>query len=170
MKYKSINTENIEGLVLSEHKRYRRLPAGRQGFTLIEIIIVVVIISFLALLVTGNFTTSLKRGRDGKRQSDIQTIRDAYEQYYSVCSFDYPSYTLGAVPSTIVCNSPAQTIMATVPKDPQGNAYEITEGNSGTKTYTICPPVVRTTAGVDYRMETSDCTSVNKTCCISNVQ
>ena len=140
------------------------------GFTLIEILVVIGIISVLIGLGVVSYSTAQKKSRDARRQSDVQAIRDAYEQYYSICSFDYPSYTVGSVPSTVVCASPAETIMETVPSDPLGDSYEIIEGDSDAKTYTICPPVVRGAGGGDYRMETSDCTDVNKTCCVSNVQ
>ncbi len=151
-------------------KQRRGVLCSTRGFTLIEILVVVGIISILIGLGVTSYSAAQKKSRDARRQGDVQAIRDAYEQHYSLCSFDYPSYTPGNVPTSISCDSPSEVIMETVPTDPLGDAYEIVAGDSDAKTYTICPPVVRDVGGGDYRMETEDCTDVNKTCCVSNVQ
>lgn len=141
---------------------------ARNGFTLIEILVVLGIVSILIGLGVVSYSTAQKKSRDARRLSDLQAVQDAYEQYYSICSFDYPNYV--TLPTSIACVSPSETIMSSVPTDPLGDPYEIVAGNGATKTYTICPPIVRDVGNGDYRMELSDCTDVNKTCCVSNVQ
>ena len=140
------------------------------GFTLIEILVVVGIISILIGLGATSYSTAQKKARDTKRKSDVQSIRDAYEQYYSVCGFDYPSYTVGDVPSAITCASPAQTIISSVPTDPLGDNYQILAGDADAKTYTICPPIVRGAGSGDYFLETEDCNASSLTCCVTNAQ
>ena len=44
----------------------------KKGFTLIELLIVIMILGVLAALITGNFFTSLKKGRDAKRKADLR--------------------------------------------------------------------------------------------------
>ncbi len=52
------------------------------GFTLIELMIVAVIIAVLATLGGGAYITSVKRGRDTERISELKAIAAAQEQYY----------------------------------------------------------------------------------------
>ncbi|MDH7476148.1 MAG: prepilin-type N-terminal cleavage/methylation domain-containing protein [Microgenomates group bacterium] len=53
-----------------------------KGFTLIEILIVIAILGILTLLISGNFITSLKKGRDARRKTDLEQIQRALEMYY----------------------------------------------------------------------------------------
>ena len=54
----------------------------RKGFTLIELLVVIMILGVLAALISGNFFTSLKKGRDAKRKADLEQITRALEMYY----------------------------------------------------------------------------------------
>jgi len=54
----------------------------KSGFTLLELMIVIVILGVLATLITGTFITSLKKGRDAKRKADLEQIQRALEFYY----------------------------------------------------------------------------------------
>ncbi len=54
----------------------------KKGFTLIEILIVMIIFSILAAMITGNFFTSLKKGRDARRKADLEQIQKSLEMYY----------------------------------------------------------------------------------------
>jgi len=53
-----------------------------KGFTLIELLIVMIILSALALLLIGNFMSSLTKGKDSKRKGDLNQLRQAVEMYY----------------------------------------------------------------------------------------
>ncbi|MBI3366655.1 type II secretion system protein [Candidatus Roizmanbacteria bacterium] len=52
------------------------------GFTLIELLIVMIIFSVLAAMITGNFFTSLKKGRDARRKNDLEQVQKSLEMYY----------------------------------------------------------------------------------------
>lgn len=54
-----------------------------RGFTLMELLIVMVILSILVAIATGTYTTSSKRGRDNRRKNDLRNIATALESYYS---------------------------------------------------------------------------------------
>lgn len=54
------------------------------GFTMIELMIVAAILGVLATLGVFATTTQLKRGRDAKRQGDIQAMQAALEQRMSI--------------------------------------------------------------------------------------
>ncbi|MBI2051957.1 prepilin-type N-terminal cleavage/methylation domain-containing protein [Candidatus Roizmanbacteria bacterium] len=53
-----------------------------KGFTLLELMIVIVILGVLSSLITGNFLNSLKKGRDAQRKADLGNIQKALEMYY----------------------------------------------------------------------------------------
>jgi prepilin-type N-terminal cleavage/methylation domain-containing protein len=107
---------------------------NKSAFTLLEMLVVIGIISVIVSMGFVSYSTSQKKARDAKRKSDLSTIRNAMEQYYSVCNYSYPT----TINSPIQCTSVAPTvmIMPTVPVDPKtttpypmptatGNAYQI---------------------------------------------
>lgn len=54
----------------------------KKSFTLIELLIVMIVLGFLVSLISANFFTSLKKGRDARRKSDLDQIKTALELYY----------------------------------------------------------------------------------------
>lgn len=117
---------------------------SKKAFTLIELLIVISILGVLAALITGNFFTSLKKGRDAKRKGDLEQTQRALEMYYEDKKA-YPAFNIFA-PGYQLCEtkigtdaSPCGTekiYMEKVPNDPiSGRSYEYV-----------------TTAGVDYRL------------------
>ncbi len=54
----------------------------RSGFTLLELLVVIILLGVLSSLLVGNFFTSLKKGRDGRRKADLEEIRKSLEMYY----------------------------------------------------------------------------------------
>jgi type II secretion system protein G len=62
------------------------------GFTFIELMVVIAIMGVLAALITGNYLSSLKRGRDARRKGDLEQVQRALEMYYE----DNSAYPLTA--------------------------------------------------------------------------
>ena len=54
----------------------------KKGFTLLELMIVMVILGVLAALISGNFLNSLKKGRDARRKADLEQMLRANEMFY----------------------------------------------------------------------------------------
>ena len=54
---------------------------SRKGFTLIELMVVIVIIGILATLGLVSFQNALKRSRNAKASSDLKDIASAQEQF-----------------------------------------------------------------------------------------
>lgn len=52
------------------------------GFTIVELLIVIVVIAILAAISVIAYTGIQQRGRDSQRESDIATIAKALEMYY----------------------------------------------------------------------------------------
>lgn len=103
------------------------------AFTLIELIIVIAILGILSSLITGNFITSLKKGRDTKRKSDLDQIQKALEMYYE----DNNKYPLGIPFRGELCHPTGgcatQNYMFNIPQDPKtGYTYFYETDGNGT--------------------------------------
>lgn len=56
---------------------------SHRGFTLIELLVVFAIITILISIGAASYSTTLKRGRDSQRKSDLKKIQSALESFYS---------------------------------------------------------------------------------------
>lgn len=56
----------------------------RRGFTIVELLIVIVVIGILAALVISAFTSAQARARDASRVNGLRQIQKAVEAYYAV--------------------------------------------------------------------------------------
>lgn len=74
-----------------------------KGFTLIELMVVMVLLAILVVAGIGSFTSSQKKGRDTKKKNDLQQVTLALEAYYSdfgrYPASDSQGRILGCVPS-----------------------------------------------------------------------
>ncbi|MEK7633703.1 MAG: prepilin-type N-terminal cleavage/methylation domain-containing protein [Patescibacteria group bacterium] len=101
---------------------------NKKGFTLIELLLVIIILGVLSALITGNFFTSLKKGRDAKRKADLEQTQRALEMYYEDKKV-YPlttALTFGsALCETSACVGTEKVYMQKVPNDPiSGKDYQ----------------------------------------------
>ena len=70
---------------------------GKKGFTLVEILIVVIILGILAAIVIPQFTEASNDARESALTSDLQTIRGQLELYKVQHNENYPDVdALGA--------------------------------------------------------------------------
>ena len=72
----------------------KTIPVRQQGFTLIEIIVVVVIIGILATFVAPKFMGKTDTARIVKAKSDIQALESALD-LYKLDNFTYPTTDQG---------------------------------------------------------------------------
>lgn len=95
----------------------------KKGFTLVELLIIVIILGFLTALISGNYIGSLQKGRDAKRKNDLAQIQRALEAYYE----DNKAYPTGAPPfgarfcATPSCLVGEKTYMVRTPDDPNSS-------------------------------------------------
>ena len=68
------------------------LRKRQSGFTIVELLIVIIIIGILATLVIVQFTNQQKKARDTQRKTDIGAVETHLEAYYASNGV-YPSYT-----------------------------------------------------------------------------
>ncbi len=109
-----------------------------QGFTLIEILIVVVILSILAITVVPQFLEEPGKARVARAKSDIQSLKTALSMY-KLDNYQYPSTSQGL--QALVSKPSGQPLaknwkpggyIENMIKDPWGNDYQyLNPGNHG---------------------------------------
>lgn len=114
--------------------RYKK--TANFGFTLLELLVVIGIISILVGLGAVSYSTSQRKSRDAKRKSDVKILQNSLEQYYSVCGFNYPTPETGIYPA-IICTNPTTAILPTAPVDPRTTTPYPCTGCTSTG-YSLC--------------------------------
>lgn len=89
------------------------------GFTLIELMVVISIIAFLAVIGIAAYSQTQKTARDGRRKADVDAISQAYESNYLAATDAYI-----ALATTQFANN-------VIPTDPDGTAYTYAIGAAG---------------------------------------
>lgn len=120
--------------------------SARKAFTLIELLLTMALLAILAMFLFGNFTTSIKRGRDAQRKNDLSQLQKALELYYDENNA-YPDFLdddifnqklcrTDAIPALTPCPTPETTYMTKTPKDPHSSyIYKYVPGASGVDYY-----------------------------------
>lgn len=99
-------------------ERSRRRPQRDAGFTIVEIMVVVVIIGMLATVVVANLFGEVDTARLTKVQRDISGLSDAAKRY---------KLHFGSWPESIeelAEPEEGKPLIEDVPKDPWGNEYQ----------------------------------------------
>jgi general secretion pathway protein G len=113
-----------------------------KGFTLIEIMVVVVILGVLAALVVPKVIDRIVYARIQAAKSDIQTIETALT-LYKIDNYKYPTTEQGLIalveqpPAPDAPNWNAEGYIKKLPTDPWGNPYLYTNDGSKIDIYTL---------------------------------
>ncbi len=102
--------------MLKSWKRLRARKKREQGFTLVELMVVIVIIGLLATVVVINVMPAQDTARMRKAEADIATLEQGIEMY-RLNRMNYPSTGDGL--QALV----SQGFIKRLPDDPWGNPY-----------------------------------------------
>jgi prepilin-type N-terminal cleavage/methylation domain-containing protein len=94
-----------------------------RGFTIVELLVVIVVIAILVALTLPNLFGLQRRARDDTRKNDLKNVQQALETYYNDNSH-YPDQLSALV---------TQYINA-IPSDPKGGSYTYTPSPNGCTT------------------------------------
>ena len=159
-------------------KRHSRNKVYSYGFTIVELLLVIVVIGILATLVTYNYTSTQARSRDSKRTTDAKAIEAALELYRSE-NTGYPASTTatqvgGASTASWETSGAAQTgtfmsalknygFSTGVPIDPTNNTLTSSGKTYRYKTYVAGTNGCDATKGDYYVFVVNDLESITGT-------
>ncbi len=119
---------------------------GLQGFTLVELMVVIVILGILTSIGIFAFQSSQKKSRDSRRKSELSQVASALEMYNNDVG-SYPSSTNGVIKGcntpiidcpwgTVFANGTLATYMVKLPVDPtSGRTYFYEKSGYGYRLY-----------------------------------
>ena len=115
----------------------------QKGFTIIELIVIIVVIGILASIVYVSFTTVQKRSRDSQRDRDVMEIQRGLDKYYAANGM-YPQIQ---TPSPVADGTSADaqglatilvpTYMTQFPTPPSSATYQYVRGPIANSSYGI---------------------------------
>lgn len=123
---------------------------NRSGFTLVELIITVSIISVLAAFGYTIYANAQAHARDGRRKGDIREIQKALEQYNAASGNNsYPATQADLYSSATISNS-TYFNKGSTPNDPTTSSNYTYFGPSGScKKFIVCATLERNTGNRD---------------------
>lgn len=98
----------------------KKLRQSRSGFTIIELLVVMVVIAILVTITVVAYTGIQQRSRDARRESDVTKLKIAIEKYHADKS-QYPDVCPGG--DSVDCavsnlTSALQPYLSEIPHDP----------------------------------------------------
>ncbi len=106
------------------------LKKRQSGFTIVELLIVIVVIGILATLVIVTFTGIQQKARNSQRQTDINAIASHVEAYYAQTG-TYPSLAL--INDSAFRAANMKGLDAEALKDPKATGPDLAATASGTQ-------------------------------------
>lgn len=147
-----------------------RSKRSEEGFTLVELLVVVVIIGVLVAIAIPMYGSYRKGAANKSAQSDVRGAITAVEQYYSENANKYPPSTAGTLGVAVDFKDTTQT--GNVPQKATVSPGNTLSFVNKTDTYYIC--AVNSDGGTVYVYNTADGKSVHKSAgadlatCVSN--
>lgn len=99
-----------------------------RGFSLIEVLVVITLISIVSSFAVASYRNSQKNGRDSRRRGDLVALQQAFEQYY----IDNELY------NATCSNMATGYIQGSFPVDPINSGTNIYSGGCSPTSYCIC--------------------------------
>lgn len=124
------------------------LKSKQSGFTIVELLIVIVVIGILATLVIVTFSGVQQKARDTKRETDVKALASQLEVYYAN-NGSYPALAQLQDNTWITSNLKGLDLAGVVA--PNGSGTNTITGATSTTTYNYTPtPSGCTTTGPTF--------------------
>jgi prepilin-type N-terminal cleavage/methylation domain-containing protein len=130
---------------------FKSLKKVQQGFTIIELLIVIAIIAILAGLVLNNFQGAQAKARDTQRVTDVNNIHSKLEEYHNENGF-YPETIAAGSITTLFPGIDAESAV-----DPRGTDIASQTAVANAAALNGTSPGTGTTA--NYHFTAYGCTS-----------
>ena len=109
------------------------MPNKNRGFTLVELLLVIVIIGLLAAIAGPKFSNTKEKAYQVTMRGDLRNLAVAQEAYF----FDNSTYYVGAIPSPLLTHDPSSGVTLTL-QNVTGMGWAATATHVGTgKTCTL---------------------------------
>lgn len=132
---------------MSPIRKHSYSPAVAVGFTLIEIMVVIVILGIIATIVIPHYTTASDESRDAAVRSNLKTMRGQLQLYSAEHNGDFPALATFEDQLTLVSNVDGETAaigtdgypfgpyMKLIPINPFAEARTVTAGDVETSAW-----------------------------------
>lgn len=139
-----------------------------QGFTLVELLIVVSVIAILSIVGIAVFTSAQEQTRDARRKADIQAIQKSLESHYNDSS-------CGATAAVSYCGITATTTAilfanGSIPLNPAPGGADYTYPTVAASSYTTCAQLENNTGNYNDAGTTPNATNTGTYYCLKNLQ
>jgi general secretion pathway protein G len=101
----------------------RFLISKKRGFTMVELLVAVAIVSLLGAVVLGTLQAGRMKARDSQRISDLGQIQVALRLYRDAYSVGHPNSAGEALTSNSTTGALIASNLASFPMDPSGTSY-----------------------------------------------
>ena len=128
---------------------FKSIKKAQQGFTIIELLIVIAIIAILAGLVLNNFQGAQAKARDTQRVTDLNNIHSKLEEYHNENGAYPNTFTSATFPGI-----DAQSLV-----DPRGNSIVITAAGAADATAAATAAAPTATNNYAYVAYPTGCTT-----------
>lgn len=131
----------------------------QKGFTIVELLIVIVVIGILAALVITTFTGIQQKARNTERETDIKALQGQVEAYYAQ-NGKYPTLAnLQDIAAGGWVKTNMKGLDVEAERDPKGAVGQTVAGAAGASQYGY----VATPANCDNAAPATDCTGYTLT-------